>query len=113
MNTLLFFFSYLCMGTTYGFFPTSFLNVAKTKNIHMNSVDLPFIKDFKFYFVRDDYNNIVQNIIDNKVDKLFVDTNSNQIVTVDNIPASPIVPIYSHFHIADVNPLLLSKLVDK
>ena len=113
MNTLLFFFSYLCMGTTYGFFPTSFLNVAKTKNIHMNSVDLPFIKDFKFYFVRDDYNNIVQNIIDNKVDKLFVDTNSNQIVTVDNIPASPILPIYSHFHIADVNPLLLSKLVDK
>ena len=113
MSTLLFLFSYLCMRTTYGFFPTSFLNVAKTKNIHMNSVDLSFIKDFKFYFVRDDYNNIVQNIIDNKVDKLFIDTNSKQIITVDNIPPSPILPIYSHFHIADVNPLVLSKLVDK
>lgn len=113
MNSVLFLFSNLFIGTTYGFFPSSFLNVAKTKNIYMNSVDLPFIKDFKFYFVRDDYNNIVQSIMDNKVDKLFVDTNSKQIITVDNIPANPIVPIYSHFHIADVNPLLLSKLVDK
>lgn len=114
MNRVLFLFSNLFIGTSYGFFPSSF---SRKKNLYMssvmNSVDLPFIKDFKFYFVSDDYNNIVQSIIDNKVDKLFIDTNARQIVTVDNIPASPIVPIYSHFHIADVNPLLLSKLVDK
>jgi cell division protease FtsH len=78
----------------------------------MNSVDLPFIRDYKFYFVKDDYNNIIQNINDNKVDRLFIDTKLNQIVTVDNIPYEAYIPNYSHFHIADVKSVVIPKLID-
>ena len=84
----------------------------KINNLKMNSVDLPFIRDYKFYFIKDDYNNIVQNINEHKVDRLFIDTKLNQIVTVDNIPYSPIIPNYSHFHIADVKSVVIPKIID-
>ena len=84
----------------------------KRNNLKMNSVDLPFIRDYKFYFVKDDYNNIIQNINDNKVDRLFIDTKLNQIVTVDNIPYEAYIPNYSHFHIADVKSVVIPKLID-
>lgn len=77
------------------------------------SVDIHFIRDYKYYFVNDDFNKIIENINANKVQKLYVDSNYHQIVSIDNIPNSPILPTYSHYHIADINSVLLSKIIDK
>jgi len=75
--------------------------------------EIPYIRDKKFLFINDDYNKVIQNLNDNKVDKLIIDNHLNKVVTVDNIPNSPYLSVSSHYHIADVNPVLLPKLVDK
>ena len=77
------------------------------------SRDLQYIKQYKWLFQDDEYSNVIKNIEANKIQKIYIDNNFKQIITVDNIPNSYILPASSHYHIADTNVLLMPNIVDK
>jgi len=77
------------------------------------SRDLQYIKQYKWLFEHDEYSAVIKNIQTNGIQKIYIDNNFNQIVTVDNIPDSYLLPVSSHYHIADSNALLMPNIIDK
>jgi cell division protease FtsH len=75
------------------------------------SKELQFIQNYKFYFVKDNYNDVVENLLNNKISQMFIDNKYNQLVTVDNLPRDDI--LYNHYHLTDVNQLIIPNLVEK
>lgn len=56
-----------------------------TGTMFMSNDNVEFITKYKYYFKKDNYNNIINDIIDHKVSKIYVDKKMNEIVTVDNV----------------------------
>ena len=76
-----------------------------------NNIDLGIIHKYKYLFNKDNYNNIIQNVMDNKVDKVFINNNYKEIISVDNLPENDF--LYDHYHIASINPVVLPNIVEK
>lgn len=82
-------------------------------NIKMISGDddytevLKNIQNTKVFLPKESYNDVIQSILENKVSKILVDTSYKEIVTVDNDP------LQSHYHLSNINPLVVPNLVDK
>jgi cell division protease FtsH len=76
-----------------------------------NNMDLDIVHKYKDILPKDSYNNIIHNVLDNKVSKIFIDNNYRDIISVDNLPQTDI--IYNHYHIASINPIVLPNLVEK
>jgi cell division protease FtsH len=74
-------------------------------------MDLDIVHKYKDILPKDSYNNIIHNVLDNKVSKIFIDNNYRDIISVDNLPQTDI--IYNHYHIASINPIVLPNLVEK
>jgi len=60
---------------------------------------------------KDSYNNIIQNVLDNKIEKIFINNDYKQIITLDNLPKDDI--LLNHYHIASINPIVVPNLVEK
>jgi len=75
------------------------------------SKELQFIQNYKFYFVKENYNDITEDLLNNKLSKIFIDNKYNQLVTVDNLPRDDV--LYNHYHIMDVNQLIIPNLIEK
>jgi len=75
------------------------------------SKELQTIQNYKFYFTKEDYNNVMQDLLDNKLSKVFVDNKYNQLVSVDNLPQDDI--LYNHYHLSDINEALIPNLIQK
>jgi cell division protease FtsH len=75
------------------------------------SSDLNLIHDYKYFFIKENYNKILEDVIKNDVSRLYVSTDYKQIVEVDNKIQTDLV--YNHFHIANIDPMVVSKVVDK
>jgi cell division protease FtsH len=60
---------------------------------------------------KDNYNNIIQNILDNKIEKIFISNDYKQMITLDNLPKDDI--LLNHYHITSVNPIVVPNLVEK
>ena len=73
--------------------------------------DLSLIHKFKYYFQKDNYNDVIKNILDNKISKILINTDYKQLVTIDNLPNDEFT--YNHYHIADINPIVVPNLVQK
>lgn len=73
--------------------------------------DLELLQKYKFYFPKENYNDVVQDLLNNKISKIYIDNKYNQMVNVDNLPANDIV--YNHYHLTDVNPVVIPNLVEK
>lgn len=73
--------------------------------------DLDLLQKYKFYFPKENYNDVVQDLLNNKISKIYIDNKYNQMVSVDNLPANDIV--YNHYHLTDVNPVVIPNLVEK
>jgi cell division protease FtsH len=73
--------------------------------------DLNFLHKFKGFFEKENYNDMIKDLVDSKIERILVDKNYNQLVTVDNLPKDDY--IYNHYHLVDVNPVLLPNLVEK
>jgi len=96
-----------------------------TRTMFMVNDNVEFITKYKYYFKKDNYNNIINDIIDHKVSKIYVDKKMNEIVTVDNEIGSDIENDvvsqdnpdtfydYIHYHIASVNPVLIPNVIEK
>jgi cell division protease FtsH len=70
---------------------------------------LQLIQNQKSFFFKDNYNNILKDVLDHKVSKIYIDINYKDMVSVDNINQ----PLYNHYHIANVNEILVSNIVSK
>jgi cell division protease FtsH len=72
---------------------------------------IPLCNAFNGLVQRDNYNNIIKTIIDHKVDRLIINTNHREIISVDNLPVDD--NLFSHYHIAEIDPILLPNLIEK
>jgi len=59
-------------------------SVSKTNAVFMSNENIDFLTKYKYYFKKDNYNNIINDIIDHKVSKIYVDKKMNEIITLDN-----------------------------
>jgi cell division protease FtsH len=60
---------------------------------------------------KDSYNDIIQNVLDNKIEKIFINNDYKQIISVDNLPKNDI--LINHYHITPINPIIVPNLVEK
>ena len=56
----------------------------KSTPIIMSNENIEFISKYKYYFKKDNYNNIINNIIDHKVSKIYIDKKMNEIVVTES-----------------------------
>jgi len=90
--------------------------------------DLNIIQRSQSYLHRDNFNDIIGNLADNKISKVLVNTNYRQVVTVDTLPklgadylfpstGDDIFPqndiLYNHYHIASIDPAMVPTLIQK
>jgi cell division protease FtsH len=73
--------------------------------------DYDMIHKYKSFLPKDSYNTIIQNVLDKKIDKIYIDNNYKEMISVDNLPQTDL--IYNHYHIASINPIVLPNLIDK
>ena len=73
--------------------------------------NLNIVQKYNNLFEKDNYNNIIQNVLDNKIDKIFINNNYREIVSIDNLPQNDI--FYNHYHIASINPIVIPNLIQK
>ena len=76
-----------------------------------NLNELQLIQNSKFYFTKENYNDVMQDLLNNKLSKIFVDNKYNQLVSVDNLPKDDL--LYNHYHVSDINPIVVPNLVEK
>ena len=75
------------------------------------NADLDIIHKYKNYLTKDTYNMIIQNVLDKKIDKIYIDNNYKEIISVDNLPGPDI--LNNHFHYASINPIVIPNLIEK
>jgi len=73
--------------------------------------DLNLLQNSKYYFTKENYNDIMDELLHDKLSKIYIDNKLNQIVTVDNLPKDDL--IYNHYHLADINPIVIPNLIEK
>ena len=71
----------------------------------------PICNAFNGLVQKDNYNNIIQTIMNHKVDRLIINTNHREIISVDNLPIDE--NLFSHYHVAEIDPILLPNLIEK
>ena len=109
---------------TYSFTPLRISNAKKSfivkANNDVNAVDVNLVHKFRGFFDKENYNDVINDILNKKVSKILVDTNYKQLVSIDNVPASyndidlpPEDIIYNHYHLVDINPIVLPNLIEK
>jgi len=76
-----------------------------------NLNDLQLIHKYKFYFTKENYNDLMQDLLNNKLSKIFVDKKYNQLVSMDNLPKDDL--LYNHYHVSDIDPIVVPNLVEK
>ena len=85
--------------------------VSMVLNEKDNLNELQLIHKYKFYFTKENYNDVIQDLLNNKLSKIFVDNKYNQLVSVDNLPKDDL--LYNHYHVSDIDPIIVPNLVDK
>ncbi len=75
------------------------------------SNELQFIQNSKFYFTKENYNDVIEDLLNNKLSKIYIDNKYNQLVTVDNLPKTDI--LYNHYHLSDINEAIVPNLIQK
>ena len=79
-----------------------------TPDYYYNNLDI--IKTSKNFFLKDNYNYVIQNILNNKISKIFINVDYKELVSIDNEPLR--TNILDNYHITQINPQLLPKIID-
>ena len=95
----------------------SSINTRPRLNIYMRNTDdyiqdVDLVQRYNFFFPKENYNDILQDLTSNKISKLYIDTTYKQLVSVDNLPKGDDI-LYNHYHLANINPIVVPNLVDK
>lgn len=72
--------------------------------------DYNVIYKLKYKIPFDNYNNIIQDVLHKKVDRIYIDNSYKEIISVDN---SPIGSLFDHYHSAVINPIIVPNLIEK
>jgi len=75
------------------------------------SNELKLIQNYKFYFIKENYNDVIEDLLNNKLSKIYIDNKYNQLVAVDNLPKDDL--LYNHYHLSDINAAIVPNLVQK
>lgn len=73
--------------------------------------DLNLIYKYKMIFPKQNYNDLIQDIINNKISKIYIDNKYNEMISVDKLP--DIDSLIQHFHYTNINPVLIQNIVEK
>ena len=109
----LFHFLFLCVNSLKQINPNPLF-----KNTHLKLSNNDYLQDlnllhkYKNYFEKENYNDVINDLIHNKVSKIYVNTDYKQLVAVDNLPNSDGF-LYNHYHLSDINPIVVPNLVEK
>jgi len=85
--------------------------VSMVTNDYDFSKELQLIQKYKFYFTKENYNDVMEDLLNNKLSKIYVDNKYNQVVSVDNLLKDDI--LYNHYHISDINQAVIPNLIQK
>ena len=72
--------------------------------------DTNLIHNYKMNIAKENYNNMVDNLINNKLSRLYINTNYKEVVSVDNVHD---FMLYKHYHISNIDPAVVPNLVAK
>lgn len=81
----------------------------KSRVYSSNSDDMEVIYKSKSFFLKEEYNDLLRDMSDHKISKIFVNSKLNEIVSVNPTNDDS---IYTQYHLTEVNPILVNKLVD-
>jgi cell division protease FtsH len=94
----------------------AFINTAKSINtktiLKLNgNEDIGLWKEYKNFLPKEDYNDVLRDITDGKLSKIFIDTSYKEIVTIvnDNTDAN----YFDHYHVSNINPAVIPNLIEK
>ena len=94
----------------------AFKNTAKsikTKTIlKLNgNEDVELWREYKNFLPKEDYNDVLRDITDGKLSKIFIDTSYKEVVTVlnDNTDTNYV----DHYHASNINPAVIPNLIEK
>jgi cell division protease FtsH len=73
--------------------------------------DVEIIQQSKLFFSKETYNDVIQDIMNNKISEIYVDNKLNELVSIDNLPHDDIV--YNNYHLVNINPIVLPNIVEK
>ena len=83
----------------------------KNLNLNMKDSDIDVIKEYKSFLLKTDYNTVVQDLLHNKLSKIYIDTNYKELVSVDINMNDDMV--YNHYHYANINPIVVPNIINK
>ena len=105
----------LLLNNTYGFkIRKSIRNMINLNMMDENFEtynDLYLLHKYKNFFPKENYNNLIQDILNNKISKIYIDKNYNELVSVDNLPI--LDNLNQHYHYSNINPVLIQNIVEK
>jgi len=104
------------LGSVTCFFkPTSKItNFNIHNNLRMDNYyqDVDLIHKYKFFFQQNNnYNEIIKNIVEKHISKIYINTDYRELVSIDNIDTSNMP--YNNFHLTNINPIMIPKIIDK
>lgn len=89
--------------------------MSKTSSLKMMNndylQDVSILHKYKSFFIKENYNNVMESLMNHRVSNVLVDTNYKQLVYVDNLPS--VDGLYNNYHISDINPMVVPNLVEK
>jgi len=96
---------------------TNRISQISRKNMRLSDSDFPqdlnFIHKYSNFFEKENYNDIVNELQDNKFSKIFIDNTYKHLIAVDSVSTNTNNIVAENYHIADVNPIVLPNLIEK
>jgi cell division protease FtsH len=110
------FFVFTFLVSTTESFINNKINSINKKNLRLSDSNFPqdlnFIHKYSNFFEKENYNDIVNELQDNKFSKIFIDNSYKHLVAVDSMNTNTNIAA-ENYHIADVNQMVLPNLIEK
>jgi len=74
--------------------------------------ELNFIKKYNGLFESENYNDAIQNVINDKVTKLYIDNDYKKIISVEDVNGDNVFDL-ANYHTSTINPITLPNLINK
>ena len=88
----------------------------KTKTTHLNGLEeeLGLWREYKNFLPKEDYNDVLREISEGKLSKIFIDTSYKEVVTVLNDGTyNPDNNYLENYHVSTINPAVIPNLLEK
>ena len=76
-----------------------------------NAKELEYIKNYKAFFPKEDYNDLLADIKANTVSKLYIDTSYKQLISINHVDTIP--TDLTDYHMITIDPYVISNLIQK